>query len=86
MLQEIHPTFPILAICVERSFPNSGLIASVAYKTSNYTLACKTVGGISGDLSESKLVMALLKYGIALDKELALKTFNIKEIEFRYEV
>ena len=37
MLQDLHQTYPILAICVERSFRNSGLIASIAYKTSNYT-------------------------------------------------
>ena len=71
MLQGIYQTHEILAICVERSFVNKGLIALVVYQNSKYTQACKTVGGISGDLSEDKLVKDVLKYGMSLDKEIA---------------
>jgi hypothetical protein len=85
MLQGIHATYPVLAICVERSFRNSGLIVSVAYKTSNYTWACKTGSGFSRYVSESKLVNDVLKYGMSLDKEITLDTFNIKKLEYRYD-
>ena len=71
MLQCIHQLYKILAICVERSFVNKSLIASVGYQNSEYTWACKTVGGILGDLSEPKIIKTILKHGKPLDRELA---------------
>jgi hypothetical protein len=75
--------FPILEVLLEKSFENKHLIATVAYQISRYHWAAKTVGGINGHLSDEQLLEAVFKYGMPVDPELAIATFQIKELEFR---
>lgn len=75
--------YPILAVIVERSFQNKHLIATIAYQISNYHWAAKTVGSISESYSDEQVYEAVFKYGIPVDPDLAMHTFQIKELEFR---
>ena len=83
MLEYLHDDYTVLAICVERSLVNTGLIATVAYKHSNYSWACKTGGGISSDMPDKQLVAAVFKYGFGVEKEVAEDTFKIEK-DYRY--
>ncbi|MBS1979210.1 MAG: hypothetical protein JST46_17695 [Bacteroidetes bacterium] len=74
MTNLFHSNPDLIGITIER-MEDGGFVICSAYKVSNKWTA-KTLGGISGDLDDKKLLDQVIQRGYSLDKENALKIFS----------
>lgn len=74
----------IIGIQVQKSFDNPGLIANVAFQSTDNTWCVKMCGIDKNDLIIENIVEQIFEHGCNLDKELAEGMFPFIHLEYKY--
>ena len=74
----------IIGLQLEKSFSNTGLIANIAFQTSENTWCAKTAGISESDIYLDDIIEQIFEHGCNLDKELAEGMFPFILFEYTY--